>query len=93
MTKKSKKYLIATETHEIVIVRNGREKTYGFCSKCATEVELLNLDLAVSMSGKGAREIFALVEAGDVHSLEMTNGLLLVCRNSILETKTEGKVI
>lgn len=83
MTRKSKKYLIATESHEMVIVRNGRERVYGFCSDCGKEAEMLSLDSAVAVSGKRTREIFSLIENGNVHSLETTNGLLLVCRNSL----------
>lgn len=83
MTRKSKKYLIATETHEIFIVRNGREKLCGFCAECGREVELLNIDSAVALTATGTREIFRLVETGKIHSIEMTNGLLLLCRHSL----------
>lgn len=75
--------MITTETHEILIVRNGRESIRGFCAECGRESEMLNLDSAVLLTKIGTREIFRLVETGKIHSLETTNGLLLVCRNSL----------
>lgn len=83
MTKKTKKYLITTETHEIFIVRNGRETIRGFCRECAAEVEMLNFDAAVTVSGKPAREVFGLIASGAFHSLETASGHLLICRNSL----------
>lgn len=84
MMQKAKKYLITTETHEIFIVRHGREKIYGFCSECGNEVEMLNLDLAVTHSSKNARELFVLIERGAIHSIETESGHLLICRNSLM---------
>lgn len=83
MLPKAKKYLITTETHEVFIVRNGRERIYGFCAECEKESEMLNLDSAVTVSGRRAREIFLLVEIGAIHSLETTGGHLLICRDSL----------
>ena len=87
MMPKAKKYLITTETYEIFIVRRGLQIIHGFCSECGKEVELLNLDSAVSLTGIRAREIFRLIENGEAHSLETTGGQLLVCRSSL-----EGEV-
>lgn len=75
--------MIAAETHEIVIIRNGRDTAHGFCSECSAEVELFSLDLAVSISGKRAREILALMQTGKIHSLETAYGHLLLCSHSL----------
>ena len=83
MPKKSKKYLITTETHEIFILRNGREKMQGFCENCGKQTEFINLDSAVDLTKQNARRIFALIETGEIHSIETTKGHLLVCRNSL----------
>jgi len=83
MSPKAKKYRITTETHEIFIVRNGREKIYGFCAECGKESEMINLDSAVSLTGKSARQIFYAIERGEIHSLETVGGHLLVCRDSL----------
>lgn len=83
MSPKAKKYLITTETHEIFIVRRSRQKIRRFCFECGKEVEMLNLDSAVSLTGKRASEIFRLVENGEAHSLKTTGGQLLVCRSSL----------
>lgn len=85
MSLKAKKYLITTETHEIYIVRNRREKIYGFCAECGKETEIINLDSAVSLTGKSARQIFYAIETGAIHSLETAQGHLLVCRETLFE--------
>lgn len=90
MAKKIKKYLITTEEHEIFIVRNGHEKILGFCFECQAEVEFVNLDSAVSLSGIRTREIFHLSEKGKIHSLETKTGHWLICRESLTDSKTKG---
>lgn len=89
MLKKSKQIFITTEKHEIFIARNGHRAIQGFCSDCQTEVEMLNLDLAVTHSGKTVRELLELIECGAIHSTETTDGHLLVCRNSLLAKSEE----
>lgn len=88
MTKKSKKILITTEQHEIFIIRNGHHQAiHGFCPGCQQEVELLNLDTAVTFAQQPTRELFELIERGAVHAIETTTGHLLVCQNSLLNGK------
>ncbi len=86
MQKKSKKILITTESHEItVILRNGKKVIHGYCMECAKQVNMLSLESAVRLTGKGAVEILSLFEQGEVHSFETTNGHLVVCENSLIQ--------
>lgn len=82
--KNAKKIFITTREHEIFIVRRGAEKTLiGFCKDCQTEVEMLSLDCAVTLSGKGTRELIRQTESGAIHSIETESGHLLICRRSL----------
>jgi len=81
MNRKAKRLLFTTETHEVFVIRNGREKVGALCDKCGCEVEVLDLDKAVSLSQKSAREIFE-IEKGEIHSIEISGSHLLVCCNS-----------
>lgn len=83
MPKKVKRYLITTETHEIFVVRRERAGIRGFCRECGKTVEMHDLDAAVGLTGKTARQIFYAIENGAIHSLETTQGHLLVCRESL----------
>ena len=84
---KSKKILVTTASHEVFIVRRGRQKKVrDFCPACATQVEMLTLDEAVSASGRPARELICQIETGRIHSIETGSGHLLVCQVSLKES-------
>jgi hypothetical protein len=64
MSPKSRKILITTESREIFIVRtNDKSFVSGFCGDCAKEVELLNLDSAVSFTEKSARQLIVEIQS------------------------------
>ena len=84
MPVKSKKILITTTSREIFIVRaDDKSFVTGFCPDCAREVELLNLDSAVSFAQKSARQLIDEIQSGAIHSIETKSGHLLVCRDSL----------
>jgi hypothetical protein len=81
----AKKLLITTVSHEIVVVRvNHQTPAYSYCPKCDTEVEMLALDAAVSLSGIGWREVIRQIVSDELHSIETANGDLRVCHNSLI---------
>ncbi|QQS40627.1 MAG: hypothetical protein IPM63_14845 [Acidobacteriota bacterium] len=84
MRPKAKKYLITEESHEILIVRQKDRSTgRGHCRECEREVELVTADAAVTRSGRGSRELFRLIEAGLLHSVETDTGHVLICGDSL----------
>ena len=84
MSRKAKKLLITTVSHEIFIVRLNQQTTIrGFCPSCATEIELLGFDSAVSISGISGHEIARLITADGIHSIETATGHLLICKRSL----------
>jgi hypothetical protein len=87
MPKKLKKFLITTEKHEILIVRQQGQKTLrGFCPQCQAEVDLLSFDSATKISGIGWRALVRGFESGKFHTAESADGHLLICRDSITES-------
>jgi tRNA A22 N-methylase len=79
-----KQIVITAEKTETYIVRQeSLQSLQVFCEKCDREVKCLSLDQTVSVTGLGARTIFRLVEAGELHSYETGAGHLLLCPNSV----------
>jgi hypothetical protein len=91
MPAKAKKFLITTETHEICIVRrNGRDTVRGNCALCGREVEMLTIDLAVTVTGIRSLELFRMLEAGRLHYVESEIGHMLICEPSIMHATKSG---
>ena len=85
MSAKAKQILITTESHEVFIIRqSGHHTVPGFCPACKAQVEMVNLDTAVSHSGISGRELIRRSEDGDVHSIEAATGHLLICKRSLV---------
>jgi hypothetical protein len=82
MNKKSKKYLITAESHEVFIFRKNKSAR-GFCTECKAEVEMLTLDATTTQHGTPTRELLRLIENNLLHSFETKSGHLLICRNSL----------
>jgi hypothetical protein len=91
MPAKSKKILVTTEQHEVLIVRRNRQNIIGFCPECGREVKLLTFDEVTSTTGQPARELVRLIEKDLVHSIETESGHLLICRNSLKESGGKTK--
>lgn len=86
MTTKAKKILITTESREVWIVRRGGKRSLrGFCPRCDAEVEMLPLREAVSLVGVSSRAIHRWVESGSVHFAETPDGMVLICRASLVQ--------
>jgi hypothetical protein len=84
MSTNTKKILIESECHEIVIVRVGtKSEVREFCKACTSETEMLTLDEAVSRLGMSALKIMEQVRSFRIHYRETVNGHLLICRASL----------
>ena len=84
MTAKAKQILITTESHEVFIIRQSGEHTVpGFCPECNEQVEMMNFDTAISLTGIGGRELMHRSDDGEVHSIEAATGHLLICKRSL----------
>jgi len=89
--RRSKQTSIRNETKEIWIIRRNEVTGIAavWCEDCKAEVQCLSLLETAGFEGLRESEIFRLVEAGDVHVRETSEGLLLICLNSLLSAKSE----
>ncbi len=88
MPGKKKKISITSERHEILVVRSLEPDTLnGFCGECRTEREMLMLDSAVSLFDIRTKRLIELVQSGRVHTIETSDGHMLVCAWSLARMK------
>jgi hypothetical protein len=60
----------------------------GFCERCNAFVEMLPPQAAAVLTGLGEREIFRLIETGEIHFLEAER--VFVCRDSSMNQIKAG---
>jgi hypothetical protein len=63
------------------------------CAKCESTVSMLAPEAAASRFGLNVRQIFRLVESGEIHFNEESNTTLLVCLTSLLTTSAQAEPI
>jgi hypothetical protein len=79
-----RQFVITAEKTETYTVR--QEPPHGFqtyCEGCDQQVGCLTVDQTVQVTGFGARVVFRMVEAGELHCFETDEGHLLLCPNSV----------
>ena len=85
MPNDAKRMVIETERTETLIVRiagNTRPVT-TFCELCHAETAMLDLNAAVTVSGRGAHQLIHEIETGSLHSTQTLKGHLLICTISL----------
>lgn len=83
MISNAKKILIETDRTETLILRTGPRLTRFHCAECLQEVAMLDLNSAVTISGRGARELIRCLDSGELHSSQTSDGYLLICFRSL----------
>jgi len=79
-----RQFVITAEKLETYTVRQEPPQNFQtYCEKCDQGIWSLTVDQAVKVTGLGARTIFRLVEAGELHAFETEEGYLLLCPNSV----------
>ncbi|HEV2915130.1 MAG TPA: hypothetical protein VGX92_17770 [Pyrinomonadaceae bacterium] len=81
---------ITIETERVVVVRRrrARKSLTLWCRGCGAESLMLTADEAARFAGMSSMAVFRLAEAGHLHWQETGAGALLVCRNSLLRSRT-----
>ena len=70
---------ITVETHRTLRIRLCPRRVRLFCPSCVVEVEMVSVGEAAQAAGLSEREIFRLVESGELHHAEAPDGRLLIC--------------
>ena len=74
---------VTIQTNETLVLRPSQITVLAHCAECAAEVEMLTAGAAASRVGVPLRSIYRSIEAGRLHFLETSAGLVLVCPNSL----------
>lgn len=77
------------------IVRCGSAKqgpALMWCPSCRREVEMVTPEQAARIAGASSRTIYHWIELGKVHFGELTEGLLIICRDSLESENASRKV-
>jgi len=79
---KTTRIRITIQTERLLVM--GRSRIlYSACAECGDEVRLLTVDEAALLARVNPLEIHRSVEVGELHSIETTEGVLLVCFKSL----------
>lgn len=81
---------ITTARREIFAIRGNDLSTSGrFCPACSAHVTWIDLAAGAALSALSVREIFRLVERGNIHFREVEGGRSLLCRDSLVKFMIE----
>jgi hypothetical protein len=72
---------ITLEVEETIILRQGEKILTEFCPQCQALVEMLTPQIAAALFNLTERELFRLIENGQLHFVEAER--IFVCRNSL----------
>ena len=78
-----RKTKLTIETERIFVIRrSGEAERRAVCEACQEVVHLLSVDEAVTLTRVGARAIYRMVEAEELHITETAEDML-ICFNSL----------
>jgi len=80
--KQKRKTEINLQLSEVVAIRT-QKVWLTWCPACRKRVRMISSDDAALAARYGAREIYRLVESGQLHFREDENGLLYICFESL----------
>jgi hypothetical protein len=90
MTSRAKTILIETESIETRVLRvTGQAAPTAYCDGCLRDTIMLDLNSAVTVSGRSARDLIGEIETGSLHSSQTVAGHLLICVTSLQD---RGKI-
>jgi hypothetical protein len=80
--KTSRTVELTVERSEFFVARKPRAID-AWCEGCGRLAAFVTTEEAAQSSGVSLRMIFQRIEEGEIHSIETTGGLLLVCLSSL----------
>ena len=75
---------ITIETDRLLVVNHRRRNLTAWCEACRMEVRMVTVDEAAARINVPSLAIYHRVETGGLHFTETSDGLLLICFNSLL---------
>jgi hypothetical protein len=81
---KEKKTLITRQRFERTVIRQHKSRGEDLsCAACGKESEMLPIEQSGLACGIGVRDVFRLLENGQVHFAETPSGLIFICVASL----------
>ena len=75
---------VTVETERVLVIRRRYQAIETWCDLCAEKVVMIRPDQAAAVSGQSLRAIFGAIEQARLHFAEQSDGLLLICLNSLI---------
>ena len=80
---KTKRTEITIETARVTVISKPTRMIW-LCAGCRKQVDWITVDEAARLTGASSRNIFRMIEAGELHSSETGDGILAVCPDSLI---------
>ena len=74
---------ITIETHRVLRIRRPKGPEVAWCASCGKQVSMITQDEVASVMGVDRRTISRWAEAGGLHIMELADGKVLICLNSL----------
>lgn len=74
---------VTVETEQIVIIRRPTGGVQTWCVDCSAIVRMVTPEEAALLTHVTTRTIYRLAEAGELHFTETSEGVLLLCLDSL----------
>lgn len=78
------------EIDQIPVVKRWGRSIESWCAGCARETTLIAPEDVAILTGSALRSIFSWIEEGRIHFIEHSDGILLICFRSLIDTLFEG---
>lgn len=95
--KRRKTLKLTVDSHELLmirstgqLIRNTEQQQQLPCSECAGQMVVS--EQAIALVGVSSRVLHREIEAGIIHFAETSEGSLLVCLNSLFETRRKARL-
>jgi DNA-binding TFAR19-related protein (PDSD5 family) len=72
-------------------IRQGGSHVRELCAQCDERIQMLTLAEATIAANVELQAIYALIEAGQLHSVAKDDATLLVCLNSLMNFRMNGE--
>jgi hypothetical protein len=76
---------LIVEFNQVVVIKKPEGLVFMWCHMCEEQVSMITTEAAAILSNVDTRAIYRQIEADALHSAVMSEGLVLVCLNSLLK--------
>jgi len=83
MKHETRAFELKIEKTETLVVRRRKRVVFLWCDGCGSETGMLAPEDAAVAARTSPRRIYQKIEAGQLHFVELPEGLLLVCSESL----------